>query len=175
MCIQVEVTMIGISAKPCSCCKHPLAGKPVAGRFNCMGINNDGKNVTAGTVSVTREDAGVSVHALWTPYPTEPDLEAARAACERLHSETIFPAASTSGAVSWGAEAASHTDGPLSGLCTLLQKTRLIDDLDICIARFAEQHFATPYQMTLFRDMILLLTIMMWHAYRSKRRLSDCS
>ncbi|BDA47654.1 probable Nck-associated protein 1 at N-terminal half [Coccomyxa sp. Obi] len=90
---------------------------------------------------LTREDAGVSVHTSWTPYPTEPDLEAARAACERLHSETIFPAASTSGAApSWGAEAAAHTDGSLSGLCALLQKTRLIDGLDSSIARAASLH-----------------------------------
>ena len=91
----------------------------------------------------TREDGGASVRASWTPYPTEPDLEAARAACERLHSETIFPEASTSGAPSWGTGAAAHTGGSLSALCTLLQKTRLIDGLDSITARCAGLQFAT--------------------------------
>ena len=92
---------------------------------------------------VTREDGGASVRASWTPYPTEPDLEAARAACERLHSETIFPEASTSGAPSWGTGGAAHTGGSLSALCTLLQKTQLIDGLDSRTARCAGLQLAT--------------------------------
>ncbi len=141
--LKQKFTKTGTRTEPCSCYKRLLmanllpAYSDVRGPVNC-------KSVIPGTALVTREEAGASVHASWTPYPTEPDLEGARAASERLHSETIFPAVSTSGAPSWGAEAAPHTDGSLSGLCTLLQKTRLIDGLDSSIARCAELQLATP-------------------------------
>lgn len=83
---------------------------------------------------IIRENGEAAVRNSWTPYPVEPDLEAARVFCERLYCETIFLEASTSGAAAaWPMEAA-RGDRPLGTLCTLLQRTRLSDGLHSCIS-----------------------------------------
>jgi hypothetical protein len=71
----------------------------------------------------------------WTPYPAEPDLEGARAACERLYCETLFPEASTSAAAALDEEAA-QVHGEIARLCVVLQGTRMVDALQTCIKRY---------------------------------------